>query len=82
MNVENRLDLATMVQMQTVDSQEESLESRTGSRPPLHCYRIVINPETERAGTESEVSMSKVFAHLCDHEFRGKLGHIRHFFFL
>ena len=50
MNVENRLDLATMVQMQTVNSQEESLESRTGSRPPLHCQRIVINPETERAG--------------------------------
>ena len=31
--------------VQTVVSQEESWESRTGSRPPLHC--IAINPETE-----------------------------------
>ena len=32
--------------VQTVVSQEESWETRTGSRPPLHC--IAINPETER----------------------------------
>ena len=30
--------------VQTVVSQEESWETRTGSRPPLHCD----NPETER----------------------------------
>ena len=32
--------------VQTVVSQEESWETRTGSRPPLHCN--MINPETER----------------------------------
>ena len=51
------------------------------SQPPPNRLGL-IGGSIKLSGPESEVSMSKVFAHLCDHEFRGKLGHIRHFFFL